>query len=99
MPVEEHQSSLQVNMFDGYAVFGISENNTAEPEEEKTEHPEKEEQNYCLLYTSHADLPDSRIGKSFHLPTGDSFDLLNLFHIVLRLKQLNRGKRLSLIHI
>ena len=37
--------------------------------------------------------PDSRIGKSFHLPTGDSFDLLNLFHIVLRLKQLNRGKR------
>lgn len=33
-------------MFDGYAVFGISENNTAEPEEETTEHPEKEEQHY-----------------------------------------------------
>ena len=42
VPVEEHQSSVQVNMFDGYAVFGISENNTAEPEEETTEHPEKE---------------------------------------------------------
>lgn len=26
VPVEEHQSSLQINMFDGYAVFGISEN-------------------------------------------------------------------------
>ena len=35
VPVEEHQSNLQVNMFDGYAVFGISENNTAELEEEK----------------------------------------------------------------
>lgn len=46
VPVEEHQSSLQVNMFDGLCVFGISENNTAEPEEEKTEHPEKEEQHY-----------------------------------------------------
>ena len=46
VPVEEHQSNLQVNMFDGYAVFGISENNTAELEEEKTEHPEKEEQHY-----------------------------------------------------
>ncbi len=46
VPVEEHQSSLQGNRVDGYAVFGISENNTAEPEEEKTEHPEKEEQHY-----------------------------------------------------
>ena len=46
VPVEEHQSSLQINMFDGYAVFGISENTTAEPEEKKIEHPEKKEQHY-----------------------------------------------------
>lgn len=43
VPVEEHQSSLQINMFDGYAVFGISENSiTSTPEE----NPEKEEQHY-----------------------------------------------------
>lgn len=43
VPVEEHQSNLQINMFDGYAVFGISEENTAP---EKTMQQEKEETHY-----------------------------------------------------
>ena len=46
VPVEEHQSSLQINMFDGYAVFGISENSSTSTPEENPEHPEKEEQHY-----------------------------------------------------
>ena len=46
VPVEEHQNSLQINMFDGYAVFGISESNTTSTPEENPEHPEKEEQHY-----------------------------------------------------
>lgn len=43
VPVEEHQSNLQINMFDGYAVFGISEESTA-PENQTQ--PEKEETHY-----------------------------------------------------
>lgn len=43
VPVEEHQSNLQINMFDGYAVFGISEGNTAP---ENPEQQEKEETHY-----------------------------------------------------
>ena len=46
VPVEEHQSSLQINMFDGYAVFGISENSSTSTPEENPEPPEKEEQHY-----------------------------------------------------
>lgn len=43
VPVEEHQSNLQINMFDGYAVFGISEENTTS---ENPTQPEKEETHY-----------------------------------------------------
>lgn len=43
VPVEEHQSNLQINMFDGYAVFGISEENTAS---ENPTQLEKEEMHY-----------------------------------------------------
>ena len=31
VPVEEHQNALQVNIFDGYAVFGIQETKKAQP--------------------------------------------------------------------
>lgn len=46
VPVEEHQSNLQVNMFDGYAVFGISENTQPSEENENTAEPSKEETHY-----------------------------------------------------
>ena len=45
VPVEEHQSNLQINMFDGYAVFGISENRPSEEPENPTK-PQKEETHY-----------------------------------------------------
>lgn len=32
MPYEEHKKSLKVNVFDGYAVFGLSETKTSKPE-------------------------------------------------------------------
>lgn len=35
VPVEEHQKSLQINIFDGYAVFGIKENRN--PKESENE--------------------------------------------------------------
>lgn len=43
VPVEEHQSNLQINMFDGYAVFGISEESTTP---ENPTQQEKEETHY-----------------------------------------------------
>ena len=44
VPVEEHQRNLQVNIFDGYAVFNIQENK----QKPKTDQPpiESEESNY-----------------------------------------------------
>ena len=45
VPVEEHQSNLQINMFDGYAVFGISENTPPEEPKNPAE-PQKEETHY-----------------------------------------------------
>ena len=45
VPIEEHQSNLQINMFDGYAVFGISENTPPEEPKNPAE-PQKEETHY-----------------------------------------------------
>lgn len=44
VPVEEHQSNLQINMFDGYAVFGISENTNSDSLDTTSKLQEKEEQ-------------------------------------------------------
>ena len=44
VPVEEHQSNLQINIFDGYAVFGIQEK--AKPESPAPVNTESEETNY-----------------------------------------------------
>lgn len=43
VPVEEHQSNLQINMFDGYAVFGISENTNSDSLDTTSKLQEKEE--------------------------------------------------------
>ena len=42
VPVEEHQSNLQINMFDGYAVFGISENTNSDSLDTMSKLQEKE---------------------------------------------------------
>lgn len=44
VPVEEHQSNLQINIFDGYAVFGLQEK--AKPELPAPVNTESEETNY-----------------------------------------------------
>lgn len=46
VPVEEHQSNLQINMFDGYAVFGISENTNSDSLDTMSKLQEKEEQQH-----------------------------------------------------
>lgn len=48
VPVAEHQSNLQINMFDGYAVFGLNDDKaeTAEPTETDNTQPPKEDTNY-----------------------------------------------------
>ena len=46
VPVEEHQSTLQINMFDGYAVFGISENTNSDSLDTMSKLQEKEEQQH-----------------------------------------------------
>ena len=46
VPVEEHQSNLQINMFDGYAVFGISENTNSDSLDTTSKLQEKEEQQH-----------------------------------------------------
>ena len=46
VPVEEHHSNLQINMFDGYAVFGISENTNSDSLDTMSKLQEKEEQQH-----------------------------------------------------
>ncbi len=55
VPVEEHQSNLQINMFDGYAVFGISENTNSDSLDTMSKLQEKEEQQHEQGYVFKTD--------------------------------------------
>ena len=48
VPVAEHQSNLQINMFDGYAVFGLNDDKPESAESNETDNtqPQKEDTNY-----------------------------------------------------
>lgn len=54
LPVEEHQKSLQVNIFDGYAVFGIQKEAEKSTPVEEPAIPESEVQSYeqTTLFTT-----------------------------------------------
>jgi len=55
LPVEEHQKSLQINIFDGYAVFGIQDAATEQPPQSPIEESEVQTYEQTNLFATNPD--------------------------------------------